>query len=134
MVELSIKIHMITSILLILSQFAFFLLKQETNFIKFSKKFRNLLLIQNIILAMIAFTGLVVMAVSRFTLWNIEIVLMIFVLFLILFYQIVLYKKIRVIKSKEIDLQNDFKRYASKIYIRLIIAEIFVYVISLILE
>ena len=134
MVELSIKIHMITSILLILSQFAFFLLKQETNFIKFSKKFRFLLLIQNIILAMITFTGIVVMAVSRFTLWNIEIVLMIFVLFLILFYQIVLYKKIRVIKSKEIDLQKDFKKYASKIYIRLITVEIFVYVISLILD
>ena len=134
MVELSIKIHMITSILLILSQFAFFLLKKKNNFIKFSKKFRFLLLIQNIILAMIAFTGVVVMAVSRFTLWNIEIVLMIFVLFLILFYQIVLYKKIRIIKSKEIDLQNDFKKYASKIYIRLITVEIFVYVISLILE
>lgn len=133
MTELAIKIHMGVIILLILSQLAFFLIKKEDNFIKFSKKFRNLLPAQNTILAMIIFTGLLVMAVSKFTLWNIEIILMIILFLAIFVYQIVLYKKVRVIKSNEFDLQIRFKEYASKIYLYMVLAEIAVFIISLIL-
>lgn len=133
MVNMSIHLHMATSILLILSQLAFFLIKKEKNFIKFSKKFRNLLLVQNTILAMIVFTGLLVMAVSKFTLWNIEIILMIILFLAIFVHQIILYKKIRKIKSNELDLQTDFKNYASKIYLYMILAESIVFIISLIL-
>ncbi len=134
MVKMSIHIHMSVAILLILSQLAFFAIKNEENFIIFSKRFRFLLLIQNIIFGMTAFTGIVVMAVTQFTLWNIEIFLMIFLAVAILVHQILLYKKVRPIKSTEKDLQNSFKSYASKIYLSEALAGVVVYILARILD
>jgi len=125
---------MFVAVFLILSQLAFFLIKKEENFIKFSKKFRNLLLIQNIIFGMAAFTGIVVMAVTQFTLWNIEIILMIFLVVVLFIYQIILYKKIRPLKSTQTELQEEFKKYASKIYLSEAVAGVFVYIIARILN
>ena len=134
MVQMSIHIHMIVAVFLILSQLYFFLIKNEQNFIKFSKKFRNLLMIQNIIFGMTAFTGITVMAVTQFTLWNIEILLMIILAIAILVHQILLYKKIRPIKSKELDLQKKFKEYASKIYLSEALAGVIIYILARILD
>jgi len=134
MVQMSIHIHMFVAIFLILSQLYFFLIKKEDNFIKFSKKFKNLLLIQNIIFGMTAFTGITVMAVTKFTLWNLEIFLMIFLAVAILVHQIILYKKIRVIKSKEFDLQKKFKEYASKIYLSEAVAGVVIYILARIIN
>jgi len=124
---------MITAIFLILSQLAFFLIKKEENFIRFSRKFRNLLLIQNIIFGMVAFTGIVVMAVTQFTLWNMEIILMIFLAVAIFVHQILLYKKIRPIKSTQIELQEEFKKYALKIYLSEAAAGVVIYILARIL-
>lgn len=124
---------MAVAVFLILSQLAYFLIKNEKSFIKFSKKFRNLLLIQNIIFGMTAFTGVVVMAVTQFTLWNLEIFLMIFLAIGIFVYQIILYKKIRPIKSIEKELQEEFKKYASKIYLSEAVAGVVIYILARIL-
>ncbi|WP_187647374.1 hypothetical protein [Nitrosophilus labii] len=133
LVKMSIYIHMAVAVFLILSQLAYFLIKNEKSFIKFSKKFRNLLLIQNIIFGMTAFTGVVVMAVTQFTLWNLEIFLMIFLAIGIFVYQIILYKKIRPIKSIEKELQEEFKKYASKIYLSEAVAGVVIYILARIL-
>ena len=130
MVNLSIYIHIVVVIFLILSQLTFFVIKNEENFIIFSKKFRFLQLIQNIIFGMIVFTGIIVMAVTKFTLWNIEIFFMIFLALIILSYQIILYKKNKPIKSTEKELQNSFKNYVSKIYLNIIIAEIILFMFA----
>lgn len=134
MINLSIDIHMGVAILLILSQLAFFVIKKESNFISFSKKFRNLLMIQNVIFGMTAFTGIVVMAVSKFSIWNLEIFLMIFLAIAILVHQIILYKKIRPIKSNEKELQERFKNYASKIYLSEAAAGVVIYILSRIID
>ncbi len=133
MVKMSIHIHMAVAILLILSQLAFFLIKEEENFIKFSKRFRFLLMIQNVIFGMTAFTGVTVMAVTKFTLWNLEIFLMIFLAIAILVHQIILYKRLRPIKSTETKLQNSFKNYASKIYLSEAVAGVVIYILARIL-
>ncbi len=131
---MSIYIHMAVAVFLILSQLAYFLIKNEESFIKFSKKFRNLLLVQNIIFGMTAFTGIIVMAVTRFTLWNLEIFLMIFLAIGIFVHQIILYKKIRPIKSTEKELQEKFKKYASKVYLSEAVAGVVLYILARILN
>ena len=131
---MAIEIHKVISIFLILSQLAFFFIKNEQNFIKFSRKFRNLLLIQNVIFGMVSFTGIIVLALFKFSLWNLEIFLMLFLAVAIFLFQILLYKKIRPIKSKEFKLQTEFKKYASKIYLSEAVGAIFVYILSRIIN
>ncbi|WP_200762746.1 hypothetical protein [Nitrosophilus alvini] len=130
MVETAISIHITVLAALILFQVSFFFVRNISNFITFSRKFRLLLLIQNVILGMTAFTGLVVMAVNQFENIGFKEILMILLLLVIVFFQIKMYKKIRTITSKDHEQQKRFKSYAGKVYIAEIIAIIVVTILS----
>ncbi len=130
MFEMSVDIHKLLALFMILSQLAYFAIKKESNFILFSEKFRTMLLVQNVILGMVGFTGLLAMALTGFAHWSVSVVLMIFLYVGVVVHQILLYRRIRPIKSKEFDLQNEFKSYASKIYLSEAAAGAGLYILS----
>ena len=122
---------MLTIVLLILAQIAFFWIKKEPDFIAFVRRAKTLYLVQTILYAMVVFTGLLMLAVLRFEVWNIKIVLMIVLALAILVHQILLYKKLRPIRSDEEPLQQEYKAWASKVFGAQIGAEAALFLIAL---
>ncbi len=131
--HLSLHLHMMFVVLLIVSQLAFFGIKKETNFILLVQRFKLLFLIQNILLGAVIFTGLLMLAVTKFSLWNIEIVLMIVLATALVVHQILIYKKMRPITSKERDAQKRWIAYASKIYGAEVVGEVLLYLLALLI-
>ncbi|MRI58264.1 MAG: hypothetical protein C6H99_02025 [Epsilonproteobacteria bacterium] len=130
---MSLHTHTLTVILLILSQIGFFWIKKEPDFILFVRKVKTLYLVQTILYAMVVFTGLLMMAVTKFELWSIKVVLMIFLALVILVHQILLYKRLRPIRSDEKSLQEEYKRWASKVFGAEIAAELALFVMAFLL-
>ncbi|BCD60881.1 MULTISPECIES: hypothetical protein [unclassified Nitratiruptor] len=127
-------LHMTTVFLLIVAQIAFFWIAKEDDFISFVRRVKKLYLVQTVLFAMVVFTGLLMLTVLKFSVWNVEIVLMIFVSIAILVHQILLYKKLRPIRSDETGLQNAYKTWAKKVMGAEILAEIVVFVLAVILK
>lgn len=125
-------LHMTTIVLLIVAQIAYFWVAKEQNFIYFAKRIKKLYLVQTILFAMVVFTGLLMLTVLKFSVWHIDVVLMIFVSIGILVHQILLYKKLRPIKSDEKDLQTAYKKWATKVFGAEIVAEIVLFGLALI--
>ena len=123
-------LHMAAALLLIVSQAAFFLIK-TTDFVAFTRKLRNLLLVQNVIIGMVVFTGLLLLAVLKFEVWNVAIILMIFVITGVIVHQILINKKRKPIRSNEIELQNVYKKWVAKVYGAEIAAEVIVFLVAM---
>ncbi|BCD62903.1 hypothetical protein NitYY0826_C1791 [Nitratiruptor sp. YY08-26] len=132
--KISLHLHMLSAVLLILSQGFYFWLRKKEDFVIFTKRLVILMLIQNVFIGMVVFTGLIMLAVTHFTVWNIEIVLMIFVITGVIVHQILINKKRKPIRSDEIALQQSYKSWVSKVYGAEIAAEIAVYIIALVLH
>lgn len=126
-------LHMTTIVLLIVAQIVYFLVAKEQNFIRYVKRIKKLYLVQTILFAMVVFTGLLMLTVLKFSVWHIDVVLMIFVSIGILVHQILLYKKLRPIRSDEIDLQTAYKKWANKVFVAEIVAEIVLFGLALLI-
>ncbi len=100
----------------------------------FIKKLRLLLLVQNVFIGMVVFTGLLMMGVMQFKVWNLEIVLMIFVMVGVIVHQILINKKRKPIRSDEVALQEGYKKWVRKVYGAEIAAEVLVFVLAIILK
>ncbi|NPA04206.1 MAG: hypothetical protein GXO61_05015 [Epsilonproteobacteria bacterium] len=134
----SLHTHTLVNLLLILSQVAFFWIKKEEDFITFSKRARTLYLIQSILLGMVIFTGtLMITALLNLgykEVWSLKVLLMIFLSIGVLVHQILLYKKLRPIRSDEIEAQKAYKSWASKVLGTEVVAEILVFILAFVLK
>ncbi len=124
--------HTLFVVLLILSQAAYFLIYKESDFVRFSKRLGNLLLVQNILLGVVLFTGLLMLAVLKFVVWSPAVVLMIFVTTGVIVHQILINKKRKPIRSDEAEAQTLYKSWVAKVYGAEILAEIVVFVIAMV--
>lgn len=124
---------MLAVLLLIIAQGAYFWI-EKADFVPFIKKLRLLLLVQNVFIGMVVFTGLLMMGVMQFKVWNIEIVLMIFVMVGVVVHQILINKKRKPIKSDETALQESYKKWVRRVYSAEIAAEVIVFVLAMILK
>ncbi|MRI83980.1 MAG: hypothetical protein C6I00_06125 [Nitratiruptor sp.] len=120
--------HELVALLLIVAQLAFLRIESKEPFIPFVYAFRKLFLVQNILLAILVFTGLLMLAVLHFAHWNLPLILMIAVAFMIFVNQIRLNRRLRVIRSDEVELQREFKAFARRLYLKeaLILAILFI--------
>ncbi len=125
--------HTLFVVLLILSQAAYFAIYKESDFIRFYKKLGNLLLIQNILLGIVLFTGLLMLSVLKFEVWSPSVVLMIFVITGVFVHQILINKKRKPIRSDAIEEQRLYKNWVAKVYGAEILAEIVVFLIAVML-
>ena len=124
--------HMLSVVLLILAQLWYFSFKNESDFIRFYRNIGIMLLVQNVFLGMVVFTGLLMLAVTKFSVWNLEIVLMIFLAIGIIVHQILINKKRKPIRSDEIEAQALYKSWVAKVYGAEIVAEIVVFVVAMV--
>ncbi len=122
--------HTLFVVLLILSQAAYFAIYKEPDFIRFYKKLGNLLLVQNILLGIVLFTGLLMLSVLKFQVWSPSVVLMIFVITGVLVHQILINRKRKSIRSDAIEEQRLYKSWVAKVYGAEILAEIVVFLIA----
>ena len=130
----SLHTHELVVSMLIVSQFYFLLLRRKEPFVDFVKSFKKLFMVQNVLLGMVIFTGFLMLAVLKFGVWNIKIVSMIVLAVAILVHQILLNKRLKPIRSDEIELQKKFKDYATKIYVAEGIVGIVIFVVAKILR
>jgi hypothetical protein len=93
----------------------FYTLRREKSFIKLAKKIKFITPAFHISHSIVIFTGLLMEFISNNFSFAIHIMSVISVLIIIL--EAKRYKKMRVIKSKEVGLQANFIKFASKIYI-----------------
>lgn len=112
----SLHTHELVVVLLIVAQLYFLKLKQKEPFVAFVRSFKKLFMVQNVLLGIVVFTGLLMLTVLKFAVWNFEIIAMIVLATAILVHQIIINKRLRPIRSDEPDLQAAFKNYATKIY------------------
>jgi uncharacterized ion transporter superfamily protein YfcC len=113
----SLHTHELVVFLLIVSQLYFLKLKKREPFVQFVKSFKKLFMVQNVLLGIVVFTGLLMLTVMKFAVWNFEIIAMIFLAIAILVHQIIINRRLRPIRSDEPELQEEFKQYASKVYL-----------------
>ena len=125
--------HMLAVLLLVIAQGAYFWI-EKADFVTFVKKLRLLLLVQNVFIGMVVFTGLLMMGVMQFKVWNLEIVLMIFVMVGVIVHQILINKKRKPIRSDEVVLQENYKKWVRRVYGAEIAAEVVVFVLAMILK
>lgn len=85
---------------------------------------------QNIIIGIVLFTGLLMMAVTKFEVWNIAIGAMIFVMIGVIVHQILINKKRKPIKSDEVVAQQVYKKWVAKVYGAEVVAEIVVILLA----
>ena len=126
--------HMLSVVLLILAQFWYFSFKNESDFIRFYRKIGIMLLVQNVFLGMVIFTGLLMLAVTKFLVWNLEIVLMIFLAVGIIVHQILINKRRKGITTTDTTAQEAYKAWVAKVMGAEIGAEIVVYASALVLH
>ncbi len=126
--------HMLSVVLLILAQAWYFFIAKESDFVRFYRKVGLMLLVQNVFLGMVIFTGLLMLAVTKFQVWNLEIFLMIFVSLGVVVHQILINKRRKGITTTDTDAQRAYKDWVRKVIGAEIGAEIAVYVLALILK
>lgn len=105
-----------------------YLVTTTKNFISIAKKLKFMTPLYHLLNAIVIYTGIIV--VFDAMQFNITVVLMIIASIFLLVIEIKRYKKMRVIKSSDTKLQEDFYSYAKKIYIIEILVLILVYIIS----
>jgi len=128
-VSLSITTHVYSIIaLLFIMMFNYLSVAKMTEFIPLAKRLRFMTPLYHMANAFVAYTGAIVAAYSHDL--SITVVLMIATSIFIMVLEIKRYKKMRVIKSTEIEKQQEFKVYAKKIYMMEILAVMFTYVVS----
>lgn len=116
MYEIFIKTHIAFILLLTLIIIRnLYLLYFEGNFITLAKKIRFPTPIFHSLIAINFFTG--VLIIVLFSGFNFFILFMIASTLFIMIAEIKRYKKIRVIRSKDFELQAEFKEFAKKIYL-----------------
>ncbi len=113
----SLHTHELVIFLLIVAQLYFLKLKAKEPFIEFVKSFKKLFMVQNVLLGIVVFTGLLMLTVLKFKVWNFEIIAMIVLAVAIFVHQILINRRLRPIRSDESQLQAEFKKYATKIYV-----------------
>ena len=125
--------HMLAVFLLIVTQAAYFWV-YKSDFITFITKLRLLLLIQNVLIAMVVFTGLLMMGIMHFKVWSIDIILMIFVMVGVIVHQFLINKKRKPIRSDEVALQEAYKRWVGRVYGAEIAVEVVVFIIAIVVQ
>ena len=121
--------HQLVALLLIVAQLSFWAMKPDP-FIPFVRRFRVLFLVQNVLLAMLIFTGLLLMAVLRFELWNPKIVAMILLAVAMVANQIRIHRRLRPIRSDERELQKEWRRFVWRIYLGQSVAAAILFLLS----
>jgi len=125
----SIAMHVYTIYLLLaIMVFNLITILNTDNFVKAAKKIKLATPFFHFINALIIYTGAIVAAFSHDL--SPTVILMIIAAIFIMVLEIKRYKKMRVIKSDDIVLQEEFKIYSKKIYFIEIFVLIFVYIIS----
>lgn len=108
--------------------FNFYSVVTTKEFIKLAKRLKFMTPIYHITNAVVIYTGTIVAAYAHA--FSVTIGLMIPASIFLLVIEIKRYKKMRVIKSTEIELQQEFMAYARKIYTIEILVLVAVYIIS----
>lgn len=98
------------------------------DFVKLSRLLRGMTPLYHLVNAMVIYTGMIVSAYVRDL--SPTVILMICAGIFILVIEIKRYKKMRIIKIADIELQTQFYSYAKKIYMIEIAVLVFVYIIS----
>jgi len=98
------------------------------NFVTLAKLLRMTTPLYHVVNAMIIYTGMIVSAYVKDL--SPTVILMIFAGIFILVIEIKRYKKMRTIKTSDLELQEEFYSYAKKIYLIEISVLVFVYIIS----
>lgn len=100
----------------------------DKNFISIAKKLKFMTPIYHLINTIVIYTGTMIIVYNKQ--FSLTIVFMIIASIFLLVIEIKRYKKMRVIKSQDTKLQEDFYKYAKKIYIIEILVLVLVYIIS----
>ncbi len=108
--------------------FNFYSVTTQKNFIKLSKRLKIMTPMYHLSNAVIMYTGAIISAYAKD--FNLTVILMLSASIFLLVIEIKRYKKMRVIKSYNIALQEKFIPYAKKIYAIEAIILVFVYIIS----
>ncbi len=115
-------------IFLAIMLFNFYSVFTQKDFIKLAKRLKFMTPMYHLSNAVIMYTGAIISAyVKNF---NFTVVFMIAASIFLLVIEIKRYKKMRVIKSDELKLQEEFISYAKKIYTIEVSVLVFVYIIS----
>jgi hypothetical protein len=108
--------------------FNFYSVVTSDNFIKLAKRLKFMTPLYHLTNAIVIYTGAIVAAYAHT--FSFTIGLMIPAAIFLLVIEIKRYKKMRVIKSSDIELQEEFMVYAKKIYTIEIMVLVVVYIIS----
>jgi phosphatidylserine synthase len=128
-VSTSITTHVYAIVILMLIMgFNLISVLKVKDFMKLTTRLRFMTPLYHMLNFIAAYTGAIVAAYSHDLSWTV--ILMIITTILIMVLEIKRYKKMRVIRSKDYDKQNEFIPYAKKIYMIEISAVVFTYVIS----
>ncbi len=129
----SVDMHVFAIIILfVIILINFYQVLNEKDFISLSKKLKIMTPLFHLCNAIVFYTGAIVAA--HLQKMNPSIILMIVMTILLMILEIKRYKKMRVIKSSETALQDEFRFFAKKIYIIQIIAIILTTIIAFILN
>ena len=128
-VSISITTHVYAIIaLFFIMIFNYLSVSRMGEFIPLAKRLRFMTPLYHMANAFVAYTGGIVAAYSHDL--SITVVLMIATSIFVMVLEIKRYKKMRVIKSDEVEKQEEFRKFAKKIYTMEILAVMFTYVIS----
>ena len=108
--------------------FNFYSVFTVSDFIKLAKRLKFMTPVYHLTNAVVIYTGMIVSAYARE--FSITIILMIIASIFLLVIEIKRYKKMRVIKTTEVELQEEFVKFARKIYTIEIMVLVLVYIIS----
>jgi hypothetical protein len=128
-VATSIFTHVVSIYLLLAAMvFNIYSVINVTDFISLSKRLRVMTPIFHTLNLIVAYTGMIVSAFSHDISWTV--IFMTITTILILVLEIKRYKKMRVIKSTQIDKQKEFYDFAKKIYLIEIGALVFTFILT----
>ncbi len=108
--------------------FNFYSVVTQKDFIKLAKRLKFMTPMYHLSNAIIMYTGAIVSAYAKN--FSLTVVLMIAASIFLLVIEIKRYKKMRIIKSNELKLQEEFIPYAKKIYTIEVSVLVFVYIVS----
>ncbi|MCK5110830.1 MAG: hypothetical protein KAQ94_04860 [Arcobacteraceae bacterium] len=128
-VETSIFTHVLTIFLLLgVMVFNYNSISKSTNYLALAKQLRFMTPFYHFLNACTAYTGMIVAAYSHDL--SVTVILMSITTIFLMVLEIKRYKKMRVIRSTDIDKQEEFKIFAKKIYTMEISALVFTFVVS----
>lgn len=117
MLDLSLKIHIVSLLLLALVVVVnFFIVTKTENFILMVRRLRFTAPMYHLLIGSLVFTAMVMMAYGHIG-FKSRIIVMIAAALVLFIMEIRNYKRMRIIGSKEIELQERFKRAARKLYL-----------------